>query len=508
MCLEDGTTQTYRTLQLLSNSRTVNLVGRGTRVWKVIQVEDGQEVGEPMVLKDTWSDPERCTEGHLLEKVRAADRPDELKASMDKLFPTMVCHGDVRLNDEPRILDCTPAFGPNAGNNLTLRREDICRGEEGYGPWESEYTPQRQRVHYRLVLKEVCKPLGDETSLPKIYRALGDAALALRVMHIAGWVHRDVSAGNILLKEDGSILLTDLELAKEMGTQDEHAVGTPGFIAVEVQSQSYLFLPDDIEPPSPKEKPPPKYTLYQRFFENPPQDENPVVLDLPPTRRESPQYQPTFWYNPLHDLESLWWLSLYFAVKREILNQQSPEENSVVSPPHRACASDFFENDVIRGSMIQGSSLLLRKAQGVLPPIPFTLVRVLEELLRELIQKYTAAEKDVSALNRNCADGLHEIFQQIFHEIADVEVIENMTVRPFAVLPVRNLDWFYEGCSPDDTSSCPSSRSSVKRTRSHSDAEESGRTKRARSEETIVPDTAPGRRPYLPRRAKERNVRR
>ena len=173
----ENTVKTYRTLELLSDSRTVDVMGRGTRVWKVVQVEDGQEVGEPMVLKDTWSDPERCPEGQLLEKVRAAERPDDMKIYVDKLFTTMVCHGDVHLEDDSRTLDCTPLFGPDNSSNPILHREEIRRGDEGYGPWDSQYTRQRQRVHYRLVLKEVCKPLADETSLSKIYRALGDATL-------------------------------------------------------------------------------------------------------------------------------------------------------------------------------------------------------------------------------------------------------------------------------------------------------------------------------------------
>ena len=57
-------------------------------------------------------------------------------------------------------------------------------------------------------------------------------------MHTAGWVHRDVSPGNILLKEDGSILLTDLELAKEMGTQDEHAVVSEIYLSITARSLS------------------------------------------------------------------------------------------------------------------------------------------------------------------------------------------------------------------------------------------------------------------------------
>ena len=49
-------------------------------------------------------------------------------------------------------------------------------------------------------------------------------SLALREMHKIGWVHRDVSPGNILLANDGSILLGDLEYAKTMGEEEEFVV--------------------------------------------------------------------------------------------------------------------------------------------------------------------------------------------------------------------------------------------------------------------------------------------
>ncbi len=40
-------------------------------------------------------------------------------------------------------------------------------------------------------------------------------------MHKAGWVHRDVSAGNILLDSDDNVLLSDFEYAKKMCEEEE-----------------------------------------------------------------------------------------------------------------------------------------------------------------------------------------------------------------------------------------------------------------------------------------------
>ena len=47
---------------------------------------------------------------------------------------------------------------------------------------------------------------------------------ALRLLRKLGWVHRDVSIGNILFS-DGHAKLADLEYAKKMGDSKSHESG-------------------------------------------------------------------------------------------------------------------------------------------------------------------------------------------------------------------------------------------------------------------------------------------
>ena len=44
---------------------------------------------------------------------------------------------------------------------------------------------------------------------------------ALQIMHKYGWVHRDISTGNILLV-DGVVKISDLEYAKKMDDKTSH----------------------------------------------------------------------------------------------------------------------------------------------------------------------------------------------------------------------------------------------------------------------------------------------
>jgi len=72
-------------------------------------------------------------------------------------------------------------------------------------------------------------------------------------MHELGYVHRDISAGNVLLVgPEGSSpdapkrgVLTDLEYAIKLGTRlpaHDIRTGTPFFMACEVEAHEYLAL--------------------------------------------------------------------------------------------------------------------------------------------------------------------------------------------------------------------------------------------------------------------------
>ncbi|MBL8693680.1 MAG: protein kinase [Planctomycetes bacterium] len=68
-------------------------------------------------------------------------------------------------------------------------------------------------------------------------RIIADVAEGIEHAHRRGVIHRDVKPSNILLRRDGSAVLTDFGLARAAGsaslTQTGHLLGTPGYLAPE-----------------------------------------------------------------------------------------------------------------------------------------------------------------------------------------------------------------------------------------------------------------------------------
>ena len=65
-------------------------------------------------------------------------------------------------------------------------------------------------------------------------------AQALDYLHLRDFVHADLSAGNILIREDGRVLVTDLGLVidSQIDSYKEECVGTAGYYSPEhVSSQ-------------------------------------------------------------------------------------------------------------------------------------------------------------------------------------------------------------------------------------------------------------------------------
>ncbi|KAF5316066.1 hypothetical protein D9619_006118 [Psilocybe cf. subviscida] len=188
-----------------------------------------------------------------------------------------------------------------------------------------------QKQQSRFVYEEVCSRLWDLPTVGDLMDVLRQALDALQVIWCAGWVHRDISNGNILAFPvvDGNgtklkVKLSDLEFAQPQGhrtNSSDPRTGTPYFMPFEILDGVYLF--QDLRRDDPR-------AAGENFADQ---------LNLP-GGEANPHYQrlsnfPRFWggrftalpanatahipppdavvsYNFQHDLESLWWVALYY----------------------------------------------------------------------------------------------------------------------------------------------------------------------------------------------------
>ncbi|CCM06342.1 uncharacterized protein FIBRA_08597 [Fibroporia radiculosa] len=265
------------------------------------------------------------------------------------------------------------------------------RGDDGLcqAVQHRRYYQYHPRAHYRIVFKEVCTALHQEISLCPVFDYLSQTALVLRFLHEAGWVHRDLSTGNILVL-NGNIRLADFEYAKrldESSSSHDIRTGTADFMSVEVDDQDYFFLTQELNDAQIK---------TDDLLDDLSDDDTPQAPSEP--------VEVVFRYNPLHDFESLWWISVYFLFNKRIaaVDQAPP-------PPHdhsqqRAFASDIFYS--LRGRQVALTNHhTFQKAVRSLSPVLAKFGKSVNVLRTRVVDRYENIEKNPRTIPSSTAAG-------------------------------------------------------------------------------------------------------
>ena len=164
---ENGETHAYRTIELLGNSGGRHLLGRGTRVWKAVRVVNGEEVGEPVALKDVWVDDHRQREGHIYNCVSTSAASLNLQKDLQSATLTVLAHGDVIVNGirDSRLM-CYLTSSPSAA---------VTAYELGASTTKPRIA--KTQVHYRIVFKEIGTPISRITAPTQVFNALRHACI-------------------------------------------------------------------------------------------------------------------------------------------------------------------------------------------------------------------------------------------------------------------------------------------------------------------------------------------
>ena len=184
------TTDTYRTVRLVSHVSADAIVGRGTRVWTARL--KGQPSSSLVILKDYWVNSNRTREGEIVREVRSEGLRRGLESDMlevlERHLPTVVTDGDVQISgmpDKTRLLPQITIDGSALEDVLKLSvmlftSRDVTKDTPGSHFSPSSYVdqfPQRilrqgPKTHYRIVIMEVGHSLNEEHSLTTAFRAI------------------------------------------------------------------------------------------------------------------------------------------------------------------------------------------------------------------------------------------------------------------------------------------------------------------------------------------------
>ncbi|KAL5532038.1 hypothetical protein ACEPAF_5602 [Sanghuangporus sanghuang] len=312
--------QWYEVLEVLSDFGADAIIGRATRVFRVKLLDTDQI----FVLKDVWVEEDRALEheiyafilddvertfgkdsrrlvaSHMLTPadnwlIKTIDgQDDHTKAIMMRGYEPTFEQTFKLVASVPDDKDGSKSVAPMRSTDRELHDElNMHLGSRIAS--ERHQAVLRHRKHYRILFVELALPIWAVTNLHDSFLVLRDCAIALKFIHGSGWIHRDISAGNVYYF-DGRGLIGDLEYAKKITIDGTHQMrtGTPDFMAIEAMSNCYLFLPS-------------RYSVKAHRSRLEAKKSNKDPSSVLPQRSG----RPDFVQNEAHDIESLWWISIY-----------------------------------------------------------------------------------------------------------------------------------------------------------------------------------------------------
>ncbi|KAI0365598.1 hypothetical protein BV20DRAFT_954056 [Pilatotrama ljubarskyi] len=177
------------------------VAGRGTRGYVAL---DAENIAGPFYyLKDAWRVVNRGIdkEGTIL---------NQLNQKGVRYIPSLECHGDGHGSESTKQVTKTQQVWRDLHKGAAQKEAED----------EAERPPFKKHTHYRIVVREVGRPMADFRNGRQLVHALYCCIYAHSEAYEAGVIHRDISAGNVLLyfdpvKRKWVGLLNDWELSKQ-----------------------------------------------------------------------------------------------------------------------------------------------------------------------------------------------------------------------------------------------------------------------------------------------------
>lgn len=366
-------------------------------------------------------------------------------------------YGDVLLNGRPDRADSFKACrseAPPLPDDLDVIRVAVLNGDKKrvvgrFRHGQRNVDPKNRneskklrypiKIHHRTVFKDVGQPLLHVESLKDVFDSLLDLLNGMQLMHQHGWVHRDISYGNVLRmnitpsstdERMTSTKITDLEYSKEVAKNTTHKgvrTGTPYFMALEVDEVRYIFNAKQQSGTGQKLSRSEFMLKRKRESKQKTHQAASGVSTLPGPSEGRTDDNSRIWFrhNPLHDMESIAWLALYLVVISDFeidfrydgSTKWSKEEFAAFMKAQHRLAWSAFCKASFRSFVLTAPGYLAGFTEGLHPTVA-SIVQILDNVFSILTAAYIEAEKLVrpgvdNVLETNCI----EVSQQICAEM-------------------------------------------------------------------------------------------
>ncbi|KAK0245204.1 hypothetical protein EDD85DRAFT_963921 [Armillaria nabsnona] len=368
--------QTYRTVEYLSSFRASRIISPATRVWIVRKL--GDEKKHQYALKDFWMPLDSRTESEIQQDIFKRIEEKDPDAKKD---PTLYKQYfmDIKACE---VVTCIDKKEDAIADLLApYRLYDVKR----------QLSSSAASIRSTTIFSNTADPVGGHlsdrtqslgTPLDKVqnqkmlFTGLLHAYQGLRYLHLASYVHRDMSSGNILLCS-GKGKISDLEYSKVFQSESPKSdprAGTPVFMAAEVHRKRYLFeklqAPDDA-------------TMASKF--------DAIDLSNPFSTQQTVPESP-FLHNFYHDAESLWWIGVHSLFTTEPSTMERDQDAQRIQEGHYNAL--FLHHAVwsdARSDFLQNPNKYTKVTQCL--PHEFRDVTLMLDIIRDaLVAAYISAE--------------------------------------------------------------------------------------------------------------------
>ncbi|KAK7449743.1 hypothetical protein VKT23_013218 [Stygiomarasmius scandens] len=291
----------YRTTRSLCEYFPASFTGRATRVWAVREcTEDGdvEKGAREQVVKDCWLDEGGEREWQIQREIFA--RLKVIRQDVNSIASKLPSDLHERRSLEAALQHFEEYFVEIAAYEListtstihdsfkrsTVMDDDLKETQSRPAQVHSRYALHKPNLSVRAFSKKhQCRVVYSHcfetiallTNSETIAAAMYDCVMASHLLYLAGFVHRDISSGNVYYGTSGANSepkgkLSDFEYARLFNPDQRDRIGTEYFMAVDVKAGTYVVTSTTRTPP--------------------------------------------FRYDFLHDVESTFWLALFLYTTR------------------------------------------------------------------------------------------------------------------------------------------------------------------------------------------------